>query len=275
MEAIIAHPAKGAKRSPARKTAVKPAPATASPKNEAEVLQEAALQILMFMGSEIANADLDGLGNAKEIAIGVDGIVYSILNPDPADSHSFDVLDDLITIRHQLNTLSASLEGATGLRVAAAVFAAGLVLQADQYAERLHAAISCLPATLEDLRALTTFAGVRPFRDRPTPPIRRVGRSDDELKDTPVHEAGRTGKILALQCTWDISAVAEEVAKMGDWITEADSPATLEGLLRCYGLRIQALNGQVMAYLDGDGTTAGEMHKEIFKGTRPFRGEEE
>ncbi|UBB16167.1 hypothetical protein [Comamonas odontotermitis] len=174
MEAIIAHPAKGAKRSPARKTAVKPAPATTSPKNEAEVLQEAALQILMFMGSEIANADLDGLGNAKEIAIGVDGIVYSILNPDPADSHSFDVLDDLITIRHQLSNLSACLEGATGLRVAAAVFAAGLVLQADQYAERLHAAIFGLPATLEDLRALTTFAGVRPFRDRPTPPIRRI-----------------------------------------------------------------------------------------------------
>lgn len=269
MEAIIAHPAKGAKRSPARKKAVKP-----QLQNEAEQLQASALQILGFMCSELAETGLDDIPGAALAAYDADSVVFVLRNPDEIDE-PIGVLVALELLHQHLDQTALCLEAATGLDLPIAIHAIGLVDHIDQFAKRLQAAISGLPATLEDLRALTTFAGAKPFRDRPTPPIRRVERSDDELKDTPVHEAGRTGKLLALQCTWDISVVAEEVAKMGDWIVEADSPATLEGLLRCYGLRIQALNGQVMAYLDGDGTTAGEMHREIFKGTRPFRGEEE
>lgn len=38
----------------------------------------------------------------------------------------------------------------------------------------LTSAIDGLPSTLESLRAMTTFAGARQYRDRPAPPIRRV-----------------------------------------------------------------------------------------------------
>ncbi|MBB6577970.1 hypothetical protein HNP33_002038 [Comamonas odontotermitis] len=268
MEAIIAHPAKGAKRSPARKTAAKP-----QLQDEAAQLQASALQILGFMCSELAETGLDDIPGAALAAYEANSVVFVLRNPDEIDE-PIGVLVALEQLHQHLDRTALCLEAATGLDLPVAVHAFGLVDHIDQFSKRLHAALSGLPAILEDLRALTTFAGAKPFRDRPTPPIRRVERSDDELKDTPVHEAGRTGKVLALQCTWDVGVVAEEIVKLGDWL-EDYNPATLEGLLRCYGLRIQALNGKLMAYLDGDGTTAGDVHRELFKGSRPFRGEEE
>lgn len=43
--------------------------------------------------------------------------------------------------------------------------------------------------------------------------------------------------MLALQCTWDISGLAEAVALMADEAA-ADGNVTAEALLRCYGVRI-------------------------------------
>ena len=69
---------------------------------------------------------------------------------------------------------------------------------------------------------------------------------------------------LALQCTWDISKLADAVTLMADEAS-ADGDVTAEALLRCYGVRIATLNSQVMSYLDNDtGVTAEHMHKAIF-----------
>lgn len=70
--------------------------------------------------------------------------------------------------------------------------------------------------------------------------------------------------MLALQCTWDISKLADAVTLMADEAA-ADGNVTAETLLRCYGVRIATLNSQVMSYLDNDtGVTAEHMHKAIF-----------
>ena len=107
----------------------------------------------------------------------------------------------------------------------------------------------------------------------PQPAIHRQEKFGDALNHIPVHQAGRTGELLALQCTWDIEAIADEVVKLGNSIDDY-SLGALEGLLRCYGLRIQELTGQLMAYLSQDGTTAGDMHWKVFRESRPFRGDE-
>lgn len=69
---------------------------------------------------------------------------------------------------------------------------------------------------------------------------------------------------LALQCTWDISELAQAVTRMADEAA-ADGDVAVEALLRCYGVRIATLNSQVMSYLDNDiGVTAEHMYKAIF-----------
>ena len=77
-------------------------------------------------------------------------------------------------------------------------------------------------------------------------------------------------RLLALQCTWDISSIAQAVTLMAD---DVDCDVKFEGLLRCYGARIAALNGMLMAYLDDDGTTAKEMHQKIFGFAKEFEGD--
>ncbi len=70
--------------------------------------------------------------------------------------------------------------------------------------------------------------------------------------------------MLALQCTWDIEAIAGAVNALADEVG-ADGDIAAEALLRCYGVRIATLNSQVMSYLDNDtGVTAEHMHKAIF-----------
>lgn len=63
MEAIIAHPAKGAKRSPARKQTKASTPAPARP-TEAERLQGEALQLLHYLCVELSQTELSRMPNA-------------------------------------------------------------------------------------------------------------------------------------------------------------------------------------------------------------------
>lgn len=76
-------------------------------------------------------------------------------------------------------------------------------------------------------------------------------------------------RMLALQCTWDISSIAQAVTLMADAL---DGDVQFEALLRCYGMRITTLNGMLMAYLDEDGTTAEEMHHKVFGRSKPEEG---
>lgn len=267
MSEIMTPPKAEAKRSPARQQAKHSSPA---PATEAQSLEKEALQILHYLCTELSDAEMKGMPEALGAAIDCDTVIFHLLNPDQADGPPIGTLASLELLRsHVLNT-SSLIERASRPGIPVAIATAAVLEHIDQYAERLHAAIAGLPGTLEDLRALTTFAGIKTFRDRPTPPIRRV-EPEDEPKSVPAAQAGRPGRLLALQCTWDIESVAGEIAKLGDRVDEYPALA-IEGLLRCYALRVLALNSQLMAYLDDDGTTLGDMHQKVFQSTRPFEG---
>lgn len=269
MSEIMTPPKAEAKRSPARQQAKQSDPVPARP-TEAERLQTEALKILHYLCTELSEAEMKGMPEALGAAIDCDTVIFHLLNPDQADGPPIGTLASLELLRSHVRNTSSLIEQASHPDIPVAIATAAVLEHIDQYAERLHSAIAGLPASLEDLRTLTTFAGVKTFRDRPTPPIRRVEPEDDP-KSVPAAEAGRAGQMLALQCTWDIEGVAEEIAKIADRIDDYGT-LTAEALLRCYALRILVLNGQLMSFLGGDNTTMGDMHWKLFRGTRPFEG---
>lgn len=76
-------------------------------------------------------------------------------------------------------------------------------------------------------------------------------------------------RMLALQCTWDIRSIAEALILMAD---EISGDVRFEGLLRCYGMRIDTLNSMLMGYLDGCGTPEREMYRKVFGRSKPEEG---
>lgn len=279
MEAIISRPKTDAKQCPARKQVNRLKTPMHSDADRLAIEAATLLQTICM----VAIYTDDGLQRCQEnLHLGeVDHLLGRLLSPEDHEAHKLDPAQGDIQA-HLLAITEALLNAADvlhtrqspSLKLAMQISVAAVVDKALEYSSLVTSAYAGLPATLEDLRALTTFACIKTFRDRPAPPIRRVKKSDEELKDTPAHQAGRTGRMLALQCTWDTDGIAAEVLNLSNSIDDY-SNITLEGLLRCYGLRIQALNSQLMAYISQDGTTAGEMHQAIFHYSRPFRGEEE
>lgn len=80
---------------------------------------------------------------------------------------------------------------------------AAIAHRAADYADRLFVAYST--GAIEELRRLLTFAGMRPFRDRPQPPIRRV-----EKEEAPANELNRE----------QLSSVLEHVATSANMLDD-------------------------------------------------------
>lgn len=173
MSEIMTPPKVEAKQSPARRQAKHSDPVPARP-TEAERLQTEALQILHYLCTELAQAELRDMPHAQAEAIECDTVLFNLLNPGESDSPQMGTLTSLVMLRQCVQNTFACLEAASGPTVPVAIASAALLEHIDGFAAQLHPAIAGLPATLEDLRALTTFAGIKTFRDRPTPPIRRV-----------------------------------------------------------------------------------------------------
>lgn len=268
MEAIISRPKMDAKQSPVRKQAKHSEPVPARP-TETERLQTEALQILHYLCRELSETDLSLMPRAQAEAIECDTVIFNLVHPEESDGRHIGVLESLAILRQCIHNTFECLEDASGPNVPAAAASAALLEFIDTLAARLHAAIAGLPGTLEDLRALTTFAGIKTFRDRPIPPIQPTTAPAHQ----PTHETGEVGTQLALRCTWEVDALACEIAKLAGRVREYD-PLPLESMLLCYSHRMQALNNLVMAHLDQDGTTAGEIHNGIFFGSRPFAGDQ-
>lgn len=149
--------------------AVTPAPARSS---ESEELQTQALNILMHVSTDLAEANIYNIPGAEHAANAAGDIAWDLCHPDECESPR-QPLDGIALIRHHLESVGTCLDAAPVELVPTAISAAGLLEHADQFAQRLFSAIGGLPGTLEDLRALTTYAGAKPYRNRPTPPIRR------------------------------------------------------------------------------------------------------
>lgn len=203
MSEIMTPPKAEAKRSPARQQAKHSDPMPPQP-TEAERLQTEALQILHYLCTELSQAELRDMAHAQAEAIECDTVLFNLLNPEESDSPQMGTLASLVMLRQCVQNTFACLEAASGPTVPVAAATAALLEHIDQYAERLHSAISGLPASLEDLRALTTFAGIKTFRDRPTPPIRRVeqappGKTHAQLRrilEFVAQQAGTVNELL-------------------------------------------------------------------------------
>ena len=172
MSEVSTRPQKAAKAAPASQKAIQ-ASSTAPQKSEAEELQAKALQILLFVITNLAESGLSGIPGALHAANQADSIGYSMCYPNDSGTIPPAPLDGLALICHHLGTVEPYLESADDVDLHVAISASALLAHAQQLAHRLHAAIEGLPGTLEDLRALTTYAGAKTYRDRPTPPIRR------------------------------------------------------------------------------------------------------
>jgi len=215
MNAIIARPAAGATPAPARaKGGPRRSPAPAEPggarhpappaaddarngapgragrapaRSEGDALALEAAEILQTLVVAVLYNESDDPrpGFNGPHAGDVDHYMLRLLSPDiqkrdDADPEEGDILDHLALISSNLEAmidvadrdLAASTAGGR-------VLARAILDHAFEYAYRLFIAYKNLPGSLEDLRALTTYAGARPFRDRPQPPIRRVGADDE------------------------------------------------------------------------------------------------
>lgn len=179
MSEVSTRPQKAAKAAPAHKKANQ-ATAQTPQKIEAEVLQAQALHILLFVSTDLAESGLSGVPGALHAITLANNIAYSMCYPNDSEIIPPAPLDGLTLICHHLGAVDPYLEAATDADLHIAISASALLAHAQQLAHRLHAAIAGLPGTLEDLRALTTYAGAKPYRDRPTPPIRREPAASQE-----------------------------------------------------------------------------------------------
>lgn len=123
--------------------------------------------------------------------------------PDGHERYPDDTIQDLlaqasVNVAKALSRVLGADDCDAGERLERAV----LLEAAHDQMGLLTSAIDGLPGTLERLRALTTFAGVRQYRDRPTPPIRRVDEQS-QLQAGYHHRPGDIQTVfetLATQC---------------------------------------------------------------------------
>lgn len=80
--------------------------------------------------------------------------------------------------------------------------------------------------------------------------------------------------MLALRCSLDIEGIASAVTQMAEEVG-AEGDTKTEALLRCYGMRITALNSQLMSYLGEEkDITEQHMRKAIFGCLKELEGAE-
>jgi hypothetical protein len=142
-----------------------------------------------------------------------------------------------------------------------------LVHHALEAMRELQTAYRGLPATMEDLRAQPAFSSMRPFREPPRPPLRRVDGepSSPITAETEAHEAGEIGIRSVIRCSYDIEGIANAITLLGDEV-DHEGDTHNGALLRCYGTRIKSLNGVLMSYLDADGPTLQEVQYCMYRG---------
>lgn len=244
-------------------------PAAEPPDAAQDETQNLIQQALKILESTLVDmeriADESWVNGARSKVVAAQGIACAMVNSDQAGFVP-DTAWGLQQINEHLRPLSGLLCQATGNAVPVAASLAALVDFAAQYSERLHAAICSFPAALEDLRQLITVAGAKPYRDRPTPPIRRDKEKGPVTAETPIADAGEMGTSLLLECTWDIAGVAEAVTLLGDELGSDDVHIT--ALLRCYGTRIAALNSVLMEHLSSQMVTVNDVHRTIYCGAK-------
>lgn len=163
----------------------KPTPPPVSPMPEGDrLVMEAAVMLQGF----VTNILYDEADNLRGVGIRqaheVKQLLENLLTPEASvlsqeDPESGSVKWHLAHISSKLEEVCDALEcGLPGLETYPYVLASVFSTYAFDFAERLLIAYDGLPATLQDLRALTTqqgvYAGAKRYRDPPRPPMRTV-----------------------------------------------------------------------------------------------------
>ncbi|MGE8319071.1 MAG: hypothetical protein ACN6O3_10020 [Comamonas sp.] len=200
MEAIISRPAVGAK-SPSTKKAAKPQPAPIPTRSEGDVLALKAAETLQTM---VMSVMYDNDSTPRELENShfeeVVHLLGRLLDPsnherDRLDPDEGDVLGHLREISEEISYACNRVDevgSISSVTLPMQVVLTNTLYYAEKLADRICRAYEGLPGTLEELRALTTFAGAKPYRDRPTPPIRRAPAAVAGPKASPLYPLARS-----------------------------------------------------------------------------------
>ena len=204
MSEVTTRPATRATKAPARqKAAPSPAP-TQPPLSEGDKLAVEAAQVLVgMMGHliDIRGGSICDLSNTHLQE--ADYLLNLLVAPedqmrDVEDPAMGDIRDHLGRISLELKEAEkVVLRDIPGYAPSEQAVVTAIVYHASDFAERLFLAYISLPGTLEELCFMSTSAGARPHRDRPTPPIRRVDTGGHRHRARDVQLAFET---LATQC---------------------------------------------------------------------------
>lgn len=214
MTEVITRPKSGKTKATLAVPVAQQAPVT----NEGDKLALKAAEILQTMYMAAAYHD-DGGPHTKDNSHFnvVDHLLGLLLAPEchercAADPECGDIHEHLTQIADELQYGASLMDKRPLANLDAPMQSmyAAMAHRASDYADRLFSAYSGLPGTLEDLRHLTTFAGMRPFRERPQPPIRRV-----EAESTPANELNRKQLVRVLE------HVATSISLMDDLLMQA------------------------------------------------------
>lgn len=210
MVEVSTRPQKGKTKAAMAVPAAQQAPAHSE--GDTLALQAAELLQTMFMAATYTDD-----GDSRELhnthVNRADQLICLLIAPELHERDSGDPVEG--DIHPHLALISSELEFAADLMEERALpgltapiqSAYGAILRhAAEFADRLFVAYSGLPSTLNTLRELTTFAGMRPFRDRPQPPIRRV-----EQHEAPTNELNREQLVSVLEHVADSASLLDEV----------------------------------------------------------------
>lgn len=173
-DCTVAAPVRATKAPARSKAAPSPAP-TQPPLSESDKLAAEAMQFVSVLVSAILELDDSSVFGASEALFSQADDLASTLG------YGDDIKGPVPVAQGEISLLSAILENALetlestqGVPEGTLFLVASFTHQALDVLQRIADALEVAPATLEPLRALGSYAGVRPHRDRPTPPIRRA-----------------------------------------------------------------------------------------------------
>lgn len=264
-----------ATKAPAR---AKAAPPTAI-NNEVDILVAKVATIIGDLVKVVVESPFSDEYAARNAFLEADALLMGLAAP-PGPNDYWDeskprkpIADQMLAIDGYLKQAVAALLNDEAQRPGERLFRLSMAEQASALIAQLHEAYEGLPGTSAALAALTDFqqpiAGARQFRDRPSPPIRRVETVEpgQVTAATFSHQAGEKGTTMVIRCAYDIEAIAEAVTNLGDEAASNDEHA-MAALLRCYGNRVSELNSMVISHLDRDNITLSEVQYAMYRGAQ-------
>ncbi len=184
-DCTVAAPTRATKAPARQKTAPSTIPISALSKrtvSDASRAASEALSYVSFLMCEIVKNDefMSGFAGPAELFNTAENQVAILAYGDEGDQPVEVTRTEIESLADALRAAMESLDATAkdsplGTPIAVAV----LGHYAQELLARIADALEASPATLAPLMALSTYSGLRPHRDRPTPPIRRI---DKDLK---------------------------------------------------------------------------------------------